>query len=171
MARETERDTYGGERRWQQGAGVSWTSPTGGGLRQHQTDRQLTSPGASFHGSEPRSEEHSKPGFFRRITDELGLTTPDAAPPRRGPKGYRRSDERIREDVCENLIREHRVDVSEVTVEVQDGTVTLEGSVPERRMRYMIEDIAADCRGVNDVDNRVRVRRVMAGANLEGSGT
>jgi len=50
-----------------------------------------------------------------------------------------------------------RVDVSEVTVEVRDGHVTLDGAVPMRRMRYIIEDVAAACRGVNDVDNRVRV--------------
>jgi osmotically-inducible protein OsmY len=104
------------------------------------------------------AEEEEQPGLLRKITDELGLTTPEAPPGMpRGPRGYRRSDARIYEDVCETLIREPRVDVSEVTVEVRDGTVELGGHVPVRRMRYIIEDVAAACRGVTDVDNRISV--------------
>jgi osmotically-inducible protein OsmY len=111
---------------------------------------------AHEHDSETISTDR-EPGMLRKITDELGITTPEAAPAEqpRGPRGYRRSDERIYEDVCEALIREERVDVSEVTVEVKDGLVTLGGHVPVRRMRYIIEDVAAGCRGVEDVDNRI----------------
>lgn len=110
------------------------------------------------HEAHP-DERQSEPGMLRKLTDELGLTTPAVQPAEkpRGPKSYRRSDERIREDVCEALIREPQVDVSEVTVDVREGVVTLEGHVPVRRMRYVIEDVAAQCRGVSDVDNRVGV--------------
>ena len=75
----------------------------------------------------------------------------------RGPKGYQRSDARIREDVCERLMQEDRIDSSEVTVDVYDAVVVLHGSVPERRMKHAIEDVAARCAGVVDVDNRIRV--------------
>ena len=77
----------------------------------------------------------------------------------RGPKNYRRSDERIREDVCDELIAATHLDASDVTVEVADGVVTLEGIVPERRMKHAIEDIAASARGVREVENRIRVVR------------
>jgi osmotically-inducible protein OsmY len=108
------------------------------------------------------AERREEPGLLRKITDELGITTPEPRPAEapRGPRNYRRSDERIREDVCEALIRETRVDVSEVTVDVRDGTVTLDGHVPVRHMRYIIEDVAAACRGVNDVENRISVSQV-----------
>lgn len=76
---------------------------------------------------------------------------------RRGPKGYKRSDERIREDIYEHLIRSAHIDAEEVTIDVSDGKVTIEGSVPERRMKHAIEDMAAACPGVNDVENRLRV--------------
>jgi hypothetical protein len=76
-----------------------------------------------------------------------------------GPKGYRRSDERIREDVCEALMSAVHLDASDVTVDVGEGVVTLQGIVPERRMKHAIEDIAAGCRGVSDVENRIRVVR------------
>lgn len=74
------------------------------------------------------------------------------------PKGYQRSDERIREDVCERLSHSG-LDVSEVSVEVAQGHVTLTGSVPNRYMKHGIEDCADDCTGVQDIDNRIRVQR------------
>jgi hypothetical protein len=76
---------------------------------------------------------------------------------RRGPKGYRRSDARIQEFICERLVRYHWLDVSEVSVAVQDGEVSLEGTVPERRMKHEIEDVAAGCWGVREVHNRIHV--------------
>ncbi|HIE4198751.1 TPA: BON domain-containing protein, partial [Burkholderia cenocepacia] len=78
---------------------------------------------------------------------------------RRGPKGYTRSDERIREDVCERLAHALEIDVSDVTVQVRDGRVELDGTVPARWMKHDIEDLADGCMGVQDVENRVRVRR------------
>ena len=51
------------------------------------------------------------------------------------------------------------VDAGEVSVEVKDGKVTLEGTVPERRMKHTIEDMAEACSGVNDVENKLRVSR------------
>jgi hypothetical protein len=75
----------------------------------------------------------------------------------RGPKNYQRSDERIREDICERLWHSASIDSSEVTVEVKEGEVTLEGTVPERRMKHLIEDVADGCAGVKEVHNRLRV--------------
>ena len=89
----------------------------------------------------------------------------------RGPKGYTRSDERIREDVCEHIMHRHDIDSSEVTVEVQSGAVTLQGTVPERWMKHAIEDLADRCLGVNEVDNRVRVQRQEHGAAGAGRET
>lgn len=77
----------------------------------------------------------------------------------RGPKGYRRSDSRIREDLCEHLMNIAHIDSSEVYVEVKDACVTLEGTVPQRGMKHEIEDIAAATLGVTDVENRIRVPR------------
>lgn len=75
----------------------------------------------------------------------------------RGPKGYQRSDERIREDICERLMGAYHIDSSEVTVGVKNGKVLLEGSVPSRHMKHAIEDIVDSCLGVMDIENHVRV--------------
>jgi osmotically-inducible protein OsmY len=76
---------------------------------------------------------------------------------RPGPKGYTRSDERLLEDIAEQLMTSYDIDSSEVTITVKDGKVTLDGTVPERWMKHSIEDVADRCAGVRDVDNRVRV--------------
>lgn len=88
---------------------------------------------------------------------------------RRGPKGYARSDERIREDICERLMHSAHIDSSEVTIEVSGGKVLIEGTVPDRRMKHAIEDIADATAGVNDVDNRVRLQQ--GGSQSESSGS
>ena len=82
-----------------------------------------------------------------------------AAQQMRGPKGYRRSDERIADDLYRRLSQDDAIDSSDVTFEVRDGVVVLEGTVAERRSRYSIEDAAAACQGVVDVENRIRVAR------------
>ena len=78
---------------------------------------------------------------------------------RSGPKGYKRSDDRIREDICEHLMDISEIDSSDVEVRVHEGRVTLEGTVPVRSMRYEIEDIAAETLGVSDVENNIGVPR------------
>lgn len=77
----------------------------------------------------------------------------------RGPQDYRRSDERIREDVSEAMMLDPWLDASGLQVSVQDGVVTLEGTVGERYMKYLAEDCAAHAIGVRDVENRIRLDR------------
>jgi len=74
-----------------------------------------------------------------------------------GPKGYQRSDERLKEDICERLMESHYIDSSDVSVEVRGARVVLEGTVPSRHMKHAIEDLVDACPGVQDIDNRVSV--------------
>jgi hypothetical protein len=77
----------------------------------------------------------------------------------RGPKGYRRSDDRIREDVSEELTRHPGVDASEIEVRVENGEVTLTGTVESRQAKRMAEDCVEQCSGVKEVHNQLRVNR------------
>lgn len=77
----------------------------------------------------------------------------------RGPRGYRRSDDRIREDICDRLTEDHDIDASDIEVRVEGGEVTLEGTVDERRLKWLAEEIASRCSGVLDVHNHLRVKR------------
>ncbi|WP_242346588.1 BON domain-containing protein [Anaeromyxobacter terrae] len=76
----------------------------------------------------------------------------------RGPKGYKRSDERIREDVSERIARSD-LEASDVEVTVEHGEVTLSGFVESRWDKRMLEDIADDVFGVDEVHNHLRLRR------------
>jgi osmotically-inducible protein OsmY len=75
----------------------------------------------------------------------------------KGPKGYKRSDQRIEEEVNEELTRHPEIDASEIEVRVQNGDVTLSGAVEGREQKRMAEDIAERCAGVNEVHNQIRV--------------
>ena len=76
----------------------------------------------------------------------------------RGPRDYRRADERIRDDVNDLLTDNAWVDASDVVVTVESGEVTLVGTVDSRRAKRIAEDIAEAVSGVRDVHNQLRVR-------------
>jgi osmotically-inducible protein OsmY len=76
----------------------------------------------------------------------------------RGPKGYQRSDERIREDVSEALSRHGHVDASEITVDVRGGEVTLTGTVDSREAKREAERAIENEPGVREVQNQLRVQ-------------
>jgi osmotically-inducible protein OsmY len=95
-----------------------------------------------------------------------------------GLKGYTRSDDRIREDVCDRLnaiSRRAGVDVSNVEVRVQDGEVTLAGSIEDRQHKHRLENAAEEVNGVKDVHNQIRVTRqhqeISTGATTLAGGT
>ena len=74
----------------------------------------------------------------------------------KGPKGYLRSDERVREHVCERL-SEGYLDASAIEVAVEQGVVVLTGTVSDKRAKRIAEDLAEACPGVTEVDNRLRL--------------
>jgi hypothetical protein len=77
----------------------------------------------------------------------------------RGPSDYRRSEDAIREEVCERLTRHGALDASGIRVRVEEGEVILEGSVGSRSAKRMAEDAAETVSGVRDVHNRLRIER------------
>lgn len=74
------------------------------------------------------------------------------------PRGYERSDDRLRELACERLT-DADIDASDIEVKVSQATVTLEGSVPARWMKHAAEDLIDDLGGIRDIQNRLRVGR------------
>lgn len=77
----------------------------------------------------------------------------------RGPKGYRRRDERIREDVCDQIANQGWVDASDVEVKVDHGEVTLRGTVRDRADKRRLECMLDQIPGVVDVQNELKVGR------------
>jgi len=75
----------------------------------------------------------------------------------KGPVGYRRSDERIHELVCEALAEDDQLDASRIEVSVTDSDVTLSGVVDDRHAKLAAEDCAYCVSGVRDVQNLLSV--------------
>lgn len=85
-----------------------------------------------------------------------------------GPKGYRRSDERIREDVCDRLTDDSHLDARMIEVEVKSGDVILHGTVGRREDKRRAEILAERCSGVENVQNNLRARSQGEGARPSG---
>lgn len=80
----------------------------------------------------------------------------------KGPKGYTRTDERIKEDVSDALMEDADLDASDIEVSVKKGEVTLQGQVATRQDKRRAEDCAEACAGVADVQNNIKVRSATA---------
>lgn len=120
-------------------------------------------------GSNPHREgEARRPGWFGAASSAyaFGYTTSLRQPERvrggqagKGPRGYVRSDARIREDVCDRLSDDDEVDASDIAVSVTDGDVVLQGTVADRHEKRRAEMLAFSVRGTIDVHNRLRVKK------------
>ena len=75
----------------------------------------------------------------------------------RGPKGYSRSDERIKEEICERLSQDPRIDASDISVECRGAVVMLDGTVEDRITKHRVEDLVDACTGVKDIQNHLTV--------------
>jgi osmotically-inducible protein OsmY len=88
----------------------------------------------------------------------------------RGPRGYQRSDERVREDINDRLTDDAYIDATDVEVIVNNGMVTLMGRVSSREEKRRAEDIAESARGVTDVSNQLRVGQSASSTTEQDTG-
>jgi len=124
-------------------------------------------------------------GFWDRASDEVSSWFGDEQAERRrhmdemqgahrgrGPKGYARSDDRIREDVCDRLSDDPWVDASEIDVTVSNREVTLSGTVDSREAKRRAEDCVERVSGVTNVNNNLRVQSqsMVSGTQSTGMG-
>jgi len=126
-------------------------------------DTGMGDPGSSHSGGGQQDRYGGAPAqrfwhaYGERYTGQPGQQYGGGRFSGRGPRGYRRSDDRIREDVCELLTRHHEIDASEMEVEVTSAAVTLRGTVDNGRTRRLAEELVEDVPGVQDVRNELRV--------------
>jgi osmotically-inducible protein OsmY len=147
---------YGSPEYGSQGYGSQGYGSPGYGSSGSEGWQTYGQPGASGYGGMSRSPAYVY-GYV--VTTYTG----------RGPKGYKRSDERIQEEISDELTRHPEIDASEIEVQVQDGEVTLSGTVDDRKTKRLAEDIAEQCSGVQQVHNRVRVQKSSAQHSSQGA--
>jgi hypothetical protein len=98
-------------------------------------------------------EEYSEPN------DQMNLDMRRDSHRGHGPQGYARSDERIKEDVSDELTEHDEVDARQIEVSVRAGEVMLSGSVESLFMKSLAGDVVQGVRGVRAVHNQIRVTR------------
>ncbi len=167
--RERERGGYGPSG---PPSGRGFTGNDFGGLPRHR-DRAYGAPadlGSRHFGNDVDRGGRMSPaggGYGFQGTD-MGMGAPheDRGPHYgKGPKGYKRSDERTREDVCDAIAHQGHIDASDVEVKVTDGIVTLSGTVARRHEKRGLEHLVEHCRGVHEVHNELRLKRTDAASD------
>jgi osmotically-inducible protein OsmY len=123
--------------------------------------QQNVSPGGEY--IEDRSRDYASDAYtdqgYGENRGRSDWRTEDRLPQHsgRGPRGYRRSDDRIREDVCELLTEDPDIDASDMEVSVSDSEITLSGTVRSRDEKRLAQDLAERVSGVRDVHNHLRL--------------
>ncbi len=115
----------------------------------------------NFRGSREYSEELDRP-YPRRGRKEVHpgkYEETERSYAGKGPRNYRRSDTLIAEEVNEMLTRHSSIDATDILAEVKDSEVSLTGTVNDRRMKHLAEEVAENCFGVRDVINLLRVKK------------
>lgn len=125
--------------------GQGYSSPDYGGNRSYSSGREDFGSNSRMGGGWSESSRQQQRGFYGK-----------------GPKGYKRSDERIQEEVHEALTWNRDIDASDIEVEVKEGEVSLTGNVADRRMKRLAEELIEDISGVKDVSNQLKIKKEMA---------
>ncbi len=84
----------------------------------------------------------------------------------KGPKGYLRTDDKLKDDINERLYHDSHIDASDIEVQVLNGEATLTGTVENKMVKRRIEDIIESIPGITDVENRIKIK---ATSNTVGS--
>lgn len=134
-----------------QGQGQGNGQTQGGGRGQQGFGRQGQGRGQWEAGG--RKQENPSFGQYRGV----------------GPRGYTRSDERIKEDVSHLLSDHGGIDASQIEVQVKGGEVTLAGTVPDLRMKGLVLRVLSNAPGVQQLFDQVRVAREEPGESAQGT--
>jgi osmotically-inducible protein OsmY len=142
-----------------------------GGHHQNQQKQQFSQHDNKWRGWD-NSDKNSSRNWLDRTSDEVaGWFGDDDAQRRRqldkirgphrgkGPKGYERSDDRIREDVSDRFYDDPYIDASDISIRVEGKEVILEGNVDSKEAKRRAEYLAESIRGVKDVENRLKINR------------
>jgi len=151
--------------------GSAFTAPNLAGPR-YEDMSDADNPYRRTHSDYRYGGSDGRRGFWEKAADEVSSWFGDeAANSRRegdgsyhqshrgkGPKGYKRSDDRIRDDISDRLSDDHWLDASDIEVAVSSCEVTLTGNVPDRDAKRRAETLVEGISGVTHVQNNLRVK-------------
>jgi hypothetical protein len=106
--------------------------------------------------SEWRPEPEIQPGKTYFET-EPAVSVSAATFRGRGPKNYRRPDDKILEEVCRLLANHESIDATEMDVDVVEREVTLTGTVQDENQKRLAVQLAKSVWSVFNVHNDLMV--------------
>jgi osmotically-inducible protein OsmY len=74
------------------------------------------------------------------------------------PRGDRRPDERIKDEIQHLLARHEQVDARDIQVDVREGMVTLSGDVGSLQEKRIAERITSLAFGVTEIKNNLNIK-------------
>ncbi|HEU5148394.1 MAG TPA: BON domain-containing protein [Chryseosolibacter sp.] len=83
----------------------------------------------------------------------------------KGPRNYKRSDDRIKEQINDRLADDPWVNATEIETDVKNGEVILSGTVNNRSEKRRAEDIVESVSGVSHVENRLRLESTQSSSS------
>jgi osmotically-inducible protein OsmY len=116
---------------------------------------------ARERGEERSGEERRTPRVSRR-EEQLHVERREEQARRQtnsGPRGRRRSDESLAEEIREILTADPELEATDIEVEVEGGAVTLRGLVVDSDARLLAEELVETLPGVREVHNRLKADR------------
>ena len=143
-----DHDDYSGYRAVMHGEGAGWRE------RQRRDEERAAGEGMYYRGFEYRNGGQGRFGFF--MNEPMHFDGPHVG---KGPKGYRRHDDHIRDEACERLARHGQVDAREIEVTCEDGVLILRGKVEDRATKRTAEAAVEHVFGVEDVRNELSLDR------------
>jgi len=165
-----QRQRYGGSGQYQGYGRSQYSQREQGGYGSPQWRPEESSRGRQGYGRQYESQSFEQP-FPPGFQDDFGSSQRSTRSGSgregysaygshrgKGPKGYTRSDDRLKEVICEKLSDDPMIDASEISVEVTSQVVKLTGTVDDRATKYEVEELIERCGGVKDIDNQLRVR-------------
>jgi len=90
----------------------------------------------------------------RRTQDESGSPGSDSD---LRPRGERPTDDRMKDEIGQLLNRHTQLDASDIHVDVRNGVVTLSGNVESRQEKRIVERIASNAFGIQEVNNNLNI--------------
>jgi osmotically-inducible protein OsmY len=171
---------YGNQGIYGERSGMNRNSGYGGreSYRDWDSNRGTSQHGYGRGGYRGDNDRNNDRGWWDKTKDEVSSWFGDDEAERRrqmdnrqegqhrgkGPKGYTRSDDRIKEDINDKLSDDSTVDASDIDVSVNNCEVTLTGTVGNRWEKRRAEDVVESVSGVKHVENRLRVNSQNTGA-------
>lgn len=77
----------------------------------------------------------------------------------KGPVMSPRTDERIMEMVCDELMDDPYLDASDIEINVKNHEVIMTGTVHDRESKRRAEDLIEGIRDVTNVENKLRIKK------------